>query len=113
VALIVTFAAILASRADQTDKSATHDPQYIVVDEVAGMLWSTLLIPADWRWMAAAFILFRILDVLKVFPANYFDNLSETHLTPMGRGAGIVLDDVVSGFQVMVILAAASYFLIK
>ena len=102
VAVGVTAIAILASAQDQL--SATKgDPGYVVIDEVAGMLWSTLLISASWLPMLVAFGLFRLLDVLKPFPANIFDRKSKTAAGPLRRGAYIVLDDVVAGLYTALI----------
>ncbi|MBI2606325.1 MAG: phosphatidylglycerophosphatase A [Deltaproteobacteria bacterium] len=108
-ALGMTAIAVLASADDQAAGGA-HDPQYIVVDEVAGMLWSTLLIPAEIVPMAAAFVLFRILDVVKPYPASRFDLGSKTSQNAFRRGADIVLDDVAAGLYAMLLLAAAAKF---
>lgn len=68
-----------------------HDPQWIVIDETIGMLitWSFL-----WTinpiWLTLAFILFRIFDIIKIWPASYFDS-------KVNHGAGTILDDVISG----------------
>ena len=109
-AIGMTAIAILASAQDQS-YSTNRDPGYIVVDEVAGMLWSTLLIPASWLPMLIGFGLFRILDVLKPFPANLFDRASKTAPSAMHRGAHIVLDDVIAGLYSMLILQGiVTYF---
>lgn len=92
----VTAIAILSSAQDQVE-SQTKDPGYVVIDEVAGMLWTTLFIPAAWLPMLVAFGIFRVLDITKPFPANLFDRYSKTSLSPTRRGAHIVLDDVIAG----------------
>lgn len=109
VASGMTAIAILSSAQDQ-ETTGTRDPSYVVVDEVAGMLWSTLLIPAGATVMAAAFVLFRIFDVLKPFPASFFDRKSKTAVKSIDRGAYIVLDDVVAGlFTALVLQGLISY----
>jgi phosphatidylglycerophosphatase A len=66
-----------------------HDPQWIVIDEVIGMLitWSFVrrVDPASLFWV---FSLFRIFDIIKVWPASYFDK--------MLHGFGTITDDVIS-----------------
>ncbi len=99
----MTAIAILGSAQDQKE-GASKDPQYIVVDEVAGMLWSTLLCAPYWPTLLLGFGLFRIFDVLKPFPANLFDRASKTSTSWFRRGAHIVLDDVIAGLYVLVIL---------
>jgi phosphatidylglycerophosphatase A len=67
-----------------------HDPQWIVVDEVIGMMITWCFVyDSNIYWMILAFLLFRFFDIVKIWPANYFDRLS--------HGAGTILDDVISG----------------
>ena len=67
-----------------------HDPAAIVIDEVVGQ-WVTLaLLPLDPVMYALGFVLFRVLDVLKPWPANFIDRA-------MVGGLGVMLDDVVAG----------------
>jgi phosphatidylglycerophosphatase A len=78
-----------------------HDASAIVIDEVAGMAvtFAVLPPPASGQeiWvLGAGFLLFRVFDVLKPFPANRAQNL------PAGRG--VVLDDVVAGIYANVCL---------
>jgi phosphatidylglycerophosphatase A len=67
-----------------------HDPSAIVIDEVVGQ-WVTLaLLPLDPVMYALGFVLFRVLDVLKPWPANFIDRA-------VTGGFGVMLDDVVAG----------------
>ena len=65
------------------------DPQPVVIDEIVGMWISLLLIPPETIYFLAAFVLFRIFDVVKPFPAR------QAELLP--GGWGIMLDDLFSG----------------
>ncbi len=86
-------------------KYTSHDPSIIVIDEVAGQLIPLIYIsafilpsPGDW-WRAAlpAFILFRIFDITKPFPASYFDKkLLNAH--------GVMLDDIAAGGYVLIFM---------
>jgi phosphatidylglycerophosphatase A len=67
-----------------------HDSHKIVIDEVVGYLAATLFLAPTWPHALAAFVIFRVLDVFKPFPAGYIDE----HFP---GGYGVVLDDVVSG----------------
>lgn len=69
---------------------AEHDSRKIVIDEVAGYLAATLFLPMTWRTVLLAFLIFRVLDVLKPFPAGWVD-------ARLPGGYGVVLDDVVAG----------------
>jgi phosphatidylglycerophosphatase A len=68
-----------------------HDSHKIVIDEVVGYLAATLFLTPTWSHALWAFVVFRVLDVLKPFPAGYID-------AQLPGGYGVVLDDVVSGF---------------
>ena len=103
VAIGMTAIAILGSAQDQKE-GGSRDPQYIVVDEVAGMLWTTLICGSEWLWLLVGFGLFRVFDVLKPFPANLFDRASKTSTSWFRRGAHIVLDDVVAGIYALIVL---------
>ena len=69
--------------------SRTEDPQFVVIDEVAGQ-WITLLFaPVTWKTLVIGFILFRGFDIVKPPPVRQLERLPE--------GTGIVADDVAAG----------------
>ena len=72
------------------DAIKVHDPPAIVVDEVVGQWLTLALLPLDPLVYALGFVLFRVLDVLKPWPANFIDRA-------VTGGFGVVLDDVVAG----------------
>jgi phosphatidylglycerophosphatase A len=77
---------------DQTAKDMqAHDHGSIVWDEFVGM-WITLMaLPINnWQWIAASFLVFRILDIWKPWPIRWFDR----HLH---GGVGIMADDIIAG----------------
>ena len=68
---------------------AASDPGYVVIDEVVGQ-WLTLAVaPLDPWAYGLGFLLFRIADILKPWPAGWADR------TVKG-GLGIMLDDVLA-----------------
>ena len=67
-----------------------RDHSRIVIDEVAGMVMAGMLLPGTWLAAGLAFVLFRILDVLKPFPAGLIDGR-------LHGGLGVVGDDLVAG----------------
>ena len=68
---------------------ANPDPGRAVWDEFVGMWITCLFLPATVPWLAAAFLTFRIFDVIKPWPAR---RLESWH-----GGLGIMADDVVAG----------------
>ncbi|OGX41245.1 MAG: hypothetical protein A2984_02490 [Omnitrophica WOR_2 bacterium RIFCSPLOWO2_01_FULL_41_12] len=75
------------------------DCPFIVIDEVLGMLLSLIFIPYDIKLVIIAFVIFRILDTLKPYPASMLQNLK--------GGIGIMGDDIVAGLYTNIILQLA------
>ena len=87
---------------------STEDNQNIVLDEVLGVgLACWALGPDPWLWLGA-FLLFRLLDVLKPPPIGQIDRWSKTCAIPLLRGWGVMTDDVVAGIQTGLILSVVS-----
>ncbi len=80
-----------------------QDSRKIVIDEIAGFLCTMAMIPATPGYLAAGFILFRILDVVKPYPANIINR-------KMRGGFGVVLDDVIAGAYASLILHLVRFF---
>jgi len=64
------------------------DPSQIVVDEVLGMLVTLFLNPVGWIGALGAFLLFRLSDIVKPFPANRLERLP--------GGVGVMADDAMA-----------------
>jgi phosphatidylglycerophosphatase A len=78
--------------------SGIGDPGFVVIDEIAAQLLVLAAAPLDWRFYAAAFLLFRLFDIWKPFPVDWLDR------TVKG-GFGIMLDDVAAAIYALVIVA--------
>ena len=65
------------------------DPGPVVLDEVAGMLITLALIPVTLSGAIIGFLIFRLLDVVKPWPANRFEALP--------GGLGMMADDAMAG----------------
>jgi phosphatidylglycerophosphatase A len=82
--------------------SRVKDPQFVVIDEVAGQ-WITLLFaPVAWKTVLAGFILFRAFDIVKPPPVRQLERLPE--------GTGIVVDDVAAGIYALAVLQLLLHF---
>lgn len=66
------------------------DDGRIVIDELIGYLTTIAFLPFNWPIAIAGFLLFRFFDIIKVWPASWFDN-------KVKNGFGVVMDDVVAG----------------
>ena len=98
--LVVSLAGWWAS-AEHARLIGRDDPGEIVIDEVAGQ-WIALL-PAALAWpdVAIAFLLFRVADIFKPWPASWADR-------QLHGGLGIMADDLVAGAY-----AALGLYLLK
>ena len=97
--LVILALGIRAS--DAMEKVYGHDPGEVTIDEVLGMWISLLFLPKTILIAVLAFFIFRILDIVKPYPARRFDNLH--------GGAGVMLDDVVSAIYTNLLLQLALY----
>ena len=77
--------------------SGHEDPGFIVVDEVAAQWLVLAVAPLDWRAYAAAFLLFRLFDITKPWPARAIERR-------INGGLGIMLDDIVAALYAIVLL---------
>jgi phosphatidylglycerophosphatase A len=87
LALAVALGTWAADRAGHI--FGTHDDGRITVDEVAGMLLALVWLPALPWVMASGFLLFRLFDIWKPWPARLAESLP--------GGVGVMADDLVAG----------------
>jgi phosphatidylglycerophosphatase A len=88
-ALLLTAVGIWASSI-VADDCGLKDPQFVVIDEVAGVLVTLAAAPPTWHGLALGVVLFRAFDMSKPWPAR----LAEERLP---SGWGIVMDDIAAG----------------
>ena len=74
------------------------DPAPVVIDEVMGMLVTLFMNPVGWAGAVAAFVLFRIFDVIKPYPAGRLERLP--------GGLGVMADDAMAAIYANIALRA-------
>jgi phosphatidylglycerophosphatase A len=79
------------------------DPAECTIDEMVGMWISLILLPKTNFIIAAAFIIWRALDIIKPYPARSLERFK--------GGLGIMIDDVVSSIYTLIIMHLIVYFL--
>ena len=99
---VVSVVGIWASRV-VAEHDEEEDPGRVVIDEVAGQLLVVVALPLEAVWMFAAFVAFRLLDILKPFGIKRLERI--------GNGVGVMLDDLAAGLVAAVILTGAYYAL--
>jgi len=96
VSLVVVVAAGLWAGGRVERVLGQKDPGIIVVDEVAGMMLSVLLLPRTVPVLLVAFVLFRLFDVWKPFPARESQALT--------GGLGVMIDDLIAGAYALILV---------
>ena len=84
-------------------ESGRKDPQFVVIDEVAGVWIALLFCPAEWSHGLICLILFRLFDITKPFPVRQLEKLPE--------GWGIVFDDVAAGLYALGVASLLRFWL--
>lgn len=85
-------------------RHTSHDPGFVVIDEVAGQLLTFVSVANylqeninSWKIYLAGFILFRIFDIFKPQPVRWADR----NIT---NAWGVMLDDIIAGTYATLIL---------
>ena len=79
------------------------DPGPVVIDEVLGMLITLAFMPVGLATAIAGFVLFRIFDVIKPYPANRLERLH--------GGIGVMADDAMAAVYANLVLRGVVYLL--
>ena len=100
-AIVVTLIGIPAATA-VSRATGVKDPQFVVIDEVAGQLVTLIGVPLGWKTFLAGLILFRVFDMWKPFPIRRLERLPE--------GTGIVVDDLGAGVYALIVMHLLLHF---
>ncbi len=68
----------------------TSDPKEIVIDEFIGQSIPLLLCENNFFLIVLSFLLFRLFDITKPWPASYFD-------LKVKNANGVLMDDIIAG----------------
>ena len=79
------------------------DPGQVVIDEVLGMLITLAFMPVGLSTAIAGFVLFRVFDVIKPYPANRLERLH--------GGFGVMADDAMAAVYANLALRGVVYLL--
>ena len=87
-AILVVFAAGVWAATRSEDILGGKDPGPVVIDEVLGMLLTLAFLPLSLAGVVTGFVLFRLFDVIKPYPARRFEDAP--------GGWGVMLDDAMA-----------------
>jgi len=87
----------------------TKDSKHIVIDELLGIFiilifYDFIFIYNDFITLILIFFLFRLFDIIKIFPANYIDK-------NLKNGYGVIMDDIVAGIYTIFTLMILNVFI--
>ena len=87
----------------------SHDSKHIVIDEFLGMFfiflfYDVIFIYNNYITCLLIFVCFRIFDIFKIFPANYFDK-------QLYSGFGVILDDIIAGMYTILTMIIINVFI--
>ena len=94
IALLFLIAIWAAEKGEKLFGS--KDSSKIVIDEIAGFLPVMFLIPFNMLYLGMGFLIYRLFDILKPFPARRCEK--------MPGGWGVVMDDMIAGIYTNLIL---------
>ena len=95
-ALLASIAVAIWSANAVVAQEGLSDPQIVVVDEMVGYLVSMAFIPITAGTLFAAFVAFRVFDIVKPPPGR--------HLEYLPRGYGVVADDLWAGILAQAVM---------
>jgi phosphatidylglycerophosphatase A len=101
VCLISLVGVLTAS--DASKSTGIEDPSFVVIDEVAGQLLVFLFLPVNAFNLILGFAAFRLFDIWKPFPIR--------KLEPLGKGVGIMADDLLAGVYANLVLQILNHLL--
>ncbi|MEX2270902.1 MAG: phosphatidylglycerophosphatase A [Vicinamibacterales bacterium] len=78
------------------------DPAPVVIDEVLGMLVTLMFVPVTWAGALFAFLVFRVLDVVKPWPARQMESLH--------GGVGVMADDAMAAVYGNIVMWLAVWY---
>ena len=87
----------------------SKDSKHIVIDELLGIFsilifYDLIFIYNDFITLVLIFFIFRLFDIIKIFPANYID-------TNLKNGYGVMMDDIVAGIYTIFTLMILNAFI--
>ncbi len=96
ITLAVFFLGVWASTVVVETLKDGKDPEYIVIDEIAGYMVSMIGFFPSIQHLFLAFVIFRIFDILKPPPIKWFEKLPS--------GLGIMADDIIAGVYTWIVM---------
>lgn len=97
--LALAFTLLSIGPINRLEKFWGPDPSRVVIDETVGVWLTLLAVPStkEWYYIMAAFVLFRVMDILKPLGCRWLDR-------NIHGGWGVMLDDILAGIYGAIVL---------
>ena len=93
----IIFVTLIAYISIENDVNKKSDPKEIVIDEFIGQSIVLIFLPLTLQNYILGFVFFRIFDIYKPMPINYFEKKYQ-------NAFGIIFDDIIAaGYALMAI----------
>ena len=76
---------------------SSSDPKEVVIDEFIGQSIPLIICENDLFLVILSFLLFRLFDITKPWPASYFD-------LKIKNATGVLMDDIIAGIYTFIII---------
>lgn len=87
---LITFFIVIGPKiARKFEIQYGKDPSQFTLDEFIGMWITLLFLPKKIWYLVPAFLIWRLFDIIKLFPANKLESVK--------NGWGVLLDDIMAG----------------
>lgn len=104
--LLISVSIVIGVKiADKFESIYGKDPPQFTLDEFIGSWISLLFLPKKVWFIIPTFFVWRLLDIYKPFPANFFEKLK--------GGWGVILDDLISGIYTFILIQLLNHFIVR
>jgi phosphatidylglycerophosphatase A len=95
--ILVLFYSLYFLNKTLNQSFSSSDPKEIVVDELIGQSIPLFICENNFFLIILSFLLFRLFDISKPWPASYFD-------LKIKNATGVIMDDIIAGIYTFLII---------
>ena len=95
--IFIFFYSIFFLNKSLNQSFSSSDPKEIVIDEFIGQSIPLILCENNFFLIILSFLLFRLFDITKPWPASYFD-------LKVKNAIGVIMDDIIAGIYTFLII---------
>lgn len=101
---MITFFIVIGPKiALKFENKYGKDPSQFTLDEFIGMWITLLFLPKKIWYLIPAFLIWRLFDIIKPFPANKLESVK--------NGWGVLLDDIMAGTYAFIFMQVSIHLI--